>query len=280
MHNEIEPLSQIRKRGLICVNLLYEISVEHSYDLSAEAIDLTAELVIADARGYSVLLCPRSRVGVERSLGYVSEALGSLCLALHRALHEGYHLCAVDGIVHSEGTITDTVGYSVLSCPKDCLVIEGVSVGDVSKLGLRCLRLRASERSPEEGHCLRSCAGCIGREVRFVNAVGDALLNRPVDGLLIVAVLGNVDELDLLKLRFDCYLSVRLNEGICAIVVLRELDFLVASILNCQLSKLVAGVRCCRNLYGLICRSLLRLKLYGAILSFCNGILNGCTRLR
>ena len=46
----------------------------------------------------------------------------------------------------------------------------------------------------KEGHGLRSCAGGVRREVLRVRAGGDAVLDRPADGGVIIRAAGNVGE--------------------------------------------------------------------------------------
>ena len=104
-----------------------------------------------------------------------------------------------------------------------------------------------AERSPQERDDLRAGAGLLGSEQAIAHAGGDAVLDRPLDGLIEVGVVGHIVEevqhgVVLHEGRLDLDLAGGHGEGVLAVALVLERQLIAVLVGDGQGLEDVAAV--------------------------------------
>ena len=226
--------------------LLVVRSVEERHDLAAGAVVVGAEQAAADALSHAVSCRPGDRVrkvAVGRDVG---ELRRTRRLGVQGAGEERHRLRAGAGRVGRERAGRRAGGDAVFDGPRHGLLI--VAAADhVGHAGRSALRLGRAGGAPQEGHDLRAGAGLLGSEQVIAHAGGDAVLDRPLDGLIEVGVVGHVVEevqhgVVLHEGRLDLDLAGGHGEGVLAVALVLERQLIAVLVGDGQGLEDVAAV--------------------------------------
>ncbi len=179
---------------LFSSRLFSQMPVEHGDYFRSVAGSLRSEGSGAGPFGDLVRYRPEHGLIVVLALFNVAErildAVDSLAVI---PVEEGDDLSSGHGPFRSEGGGSGAVGDAVLICPEHRVMI--IRVGGNIGEGHVSADLGAAGRSVKEGDDLSPGAGDQGAEVMLAGTVGDALLESPVYGVMVVGILGDVVEL-------------------------------------------------------------------------------------
>ena len=173
--------------------LLAERSPQECDDLRAGAVIVRRKGCLAHARGHAVHVAPRHRF--IRPFGHIGErqvehprAREALALRLSAAVDHGRSLRAGADAVCAEGRLRQTGDDAGARRPTSCLGI----ICTLVHIGKRhqVIHHGGTRRTPEEGHDLGAGAGLVRCKEAVTNAAGDAVLCRPLDGLVVIGVIG------------------------------------------------------------------------------------------
>lgn len=240
------------------VYLLAERSPQERDDLRAGAVIARRKGRLAHARGHAVHVAPRHRF--IRPFGHIGErqvehprAREALTLRLSAAVDHGRSLRAGADAVRAEGRLRQAGDDAAARRPTD-------------RLGMICalvhirerhpvIHHRGTRRAPEKGHDLRAGAGLVWCKEAVTNAAGDAVLCRPLDGLIVISVIGYVIEevenaVVLHEGRLDLHLARRHGECVFAAALVGELQIIAVLVGDGNGFQHIAAVRLYRNRYG------------------------------
>ena len=130
--------------------------------------------------------------------------------------------------------------------------------------------------APQEGHDLRAGAGLLGSEQIVAHAGGDAVLDRPLDGLIEVGVVGHVVEevqhgVVLHEGRLDLDLARGHGEGVLAVALVLERQLVAVLVGDGQGLEDVAAVGLDGDGHGVALAGALRADGHGAVLGLARG---------
>lgn len=171
-----------RRRKLSC-------PVKERYNLSTRARGIRVKCTVIHTGGDAICKRPVNSLGIVGVAADIHEAAVASCGLTVRSPEEGHDLRACDGRVGAEGLGARAVGDAVLDGPQDCVivVIARVNVRERILVQHRC---RASSRSPQERHNLRTGAGYIRAEGITAGAAGDTLVDSPLHSIVVMLMYG------------------------------------------------------------------------------------------
>ena len=161
-----------RRRKLSC-------PVKERYNLSTRACGSRTECTVVHTGGDAICKRPVNSLGIVGVAADIHEAAVASCGLTVRSPEESHNLRARNSRIGAEGGSTGAGSDAVLNRPKDCVIVI-VSRTDVRERILVQHRCRASSRSPQERHNLRTGAGCIRAEGITAGATGDTLVDSPL----------------------------------------------------------------------------------------------------
>ena len=128
-----------------------------------------------------------------------------------------------------------------------------------------------AERSPQERDDLGAGAGLVRCKEAVTNAAGDAVLCRPLDGLVVIGVIGYVIEevenaVVLHEGHLDLHLARRHGECVFPVALVGELQIVAVLIGDGNGFQHIAAVGFHRDRHGAARRGVLRADRHGAIL--------------
>ena len=177
--------------------LLAERSPQERDDLRAGAVIARRKGCLAHARGHAVHVAPRHRF--IRPFGHIGErqvehprAREALTLRLSAAVDHGRSLRAGADAVCAEGRLRQTGDDAGARRPTDRLGIVRTLVHIRERH--QVIHHGGASRAPEEGHDLGAGAGLVRSKQAVANAAGDAVLRRPLDGLVVIGIVRHVIE--------------------------------------------------------------------------------------
>lgn len=173
-----------RRRKLSC-------PVKERYNLSTRARGIRVKCTVIHTGGDAICKRPVNSLGIVGVAADIHEAAVASCGLTVRSPEEGHDLRACDGRVGAEGLGARAVGDAVLDGPQDCVivVIARVNVRERILVQHRC---RASSRSPQERHNLRTGAGYIRAEGITAGAAGDTLVDSPLHSIVVMLMCDKV----------------------------------------------------------------------------------------
>ena len=138
-----------------------------------------------------------------------------------RAIQEGHDLGAGAGHVGAERRLRGADGDAVLHSPGHGLSVIGIRRNVA--IGAQRLGLGGAGGVPQEGDDLPAGAALLGGKAAVADAACDALLGRPLDGVIVIGRGRNVREAlgrsFLGEAGLDADLAVRHGEGVLAVLV-------------------------------------------------------------
>ena len=254
--------------------LLAERSPQERDDLGAGAVIARRKECLAHARGHAVHVAPRHRF--IRPFGHIGErqvepprAREALALRLSAAVEHGRSLRAGADAVCAEGRLRQTGDDAGARRPADCLgiICALVHIGKRHQV----IHHGGTRRTPEEGHDLGAGAGLVRCKEAVTNAAGDAVLCRPLDGLVVIGVIGYVIEevenaVVLHEGHLDLHLARRHGECVFPVALVGELQIVAVLIGDGNGFQHIAAVGFHRDRHGAARRGVLRADRHGAIL--------------
>lgn len=253
--------------------LLAERSPQERDDLRAGAVIARRKGCLVHARGHAVHVAPRHRF--IRPFGHIGErqvehprAREALTLRLSAAVNHGRSLRAGADAVCAEGRLRQTGDDAGACRPTDRLGIVRALVHIRERHPV--IHHGGTRRAPEEGHDLGAGAGLVRCKEAVTNAAGDAVLRRPLDGLVVIGVVGYVVEevenaVVLHEGRLDLHLARRHGEGVFAAALVDELQIIAVLVGDGNGFQHIAAVRLYRNRYGAARRGVLRADSHRAV---------------
>ena len=248
------------------VYLLAERSPQERDDLRAGAVIARRKRCLAHARGHAVHVAPRHRF--IRPFGHIGErqvehprAREALALRLSAAVDHGRSLRAGADAVCAEGRLCQAGDDAGARRPADCLGIICALVHIRERH--QVIHHGGTRRAPEEGHDLSAGAGLVRCKETIANAAGDAVLRRPLDGLVVIGVVGYVIEevenaVVLHEGRLDLHLARRHGERVFPIALVGELQIIAVLVGGRNGFQYIAAVGFHRDRYGAARRGTLR----------------------
>ena len=216
------------------VYLLAERSPQERDDLRAGTVVARCKGRLVHTRSHAVHVAPRHRF--IRPFGHIGErqvehprAREALTLRLSAAVDHGRSLRTGADAVCAEGRLRLTGDDAGARRPTDRLGIVRALV-HIRKRH-QVIHHGGTRRAPEEGHDLRAGAGLVRCKEAVTNAAGDAVLRRPLDGLVVIGVVGYVVEevenaVVLHEGRLDLHLARRHGECVFPIALVGELQII------------------------------------------------------
>ena len=173
-----------RRRKLSC-------PVKERYNLSTRARGIRTECTVVHTGGDAIYKRPVNSLGIVGVAADIHEAAVASCGLTVRSPEEGHNLRARNSRIGAEGGSTGAGSDAVLDGPQDCVivVIARVNVRERILVQHRC---RASSRSPQERHNLRTGAGYIRAEGITAGAAGDTLVDSPLHSIVVIVAEGNI----------------------------------------------------------------------------------------
>ncbi len=259
--------------------LLAERSPQERDDLRAGTVVARCKGCLVHARGHAVHVAPRHRF--IRPFGHIGErqmehprAREALALRLSAAVDHGRSLRAGADAVCAEGRLRQTGDDAGARRPTDRLGIICALV----HFGKRhqVIHHGGTRRAPEEGHDLGAGAGLVRCKEAVTNAAGDAVLRRPLDGLVVIGVVGYVVEevknaVVLHEGRLDLDLARGHGEGVFPAALVGELQIIAVLVSDGNGFQHIATVGFHRDRHGAARRGVLRADRHGAILGLAGG---------
>ena len=163
-----------RRRKLSC-------PVKERYNLSTRACGIRTECTVVHTGGDAICKRPVNSLGIVGGAADIHEAAVASCGLTVRSPEEGHNLRARNSRIGAEGGSTGAGSDAVLDGPQDCVIVVIARV-NVRERILVQHRSRASSRSPQERHNLRTGAGYIRAEGITAGAAGDTLVDSPLPG--------------------------------------------------------------------------------------------------
>lgn len=214
--------------------LLAERSPQERDDLGAGTVVARCKGRLVHARGHAVHVAPRHRF--IRPFGHIGErqvehprAREALALRLSIAVDHGRSLCTGADAVCAEGCLRQAGDDAAARRPADCLgiICALVHIGKRHQV----IHHGGTRRAPEEGHNLRAGAWLVRSKQAVADAAGDAVLRRPLDGLIVISVIGYVIEevenaVVLHEGHLDLHLARRHGECVFPIALVGELQII------------------------------------------------------
>ena len=238
--------------------LLAERSPQESDDLRAGAVIVRRKGCLAHARGHTVHVAPRHRF--IRPFGHIGErqeehpcAREALALRLSVAVDHCRGLRTGADAVRTEGRLCQTGDDAGARRPADSLGIIRTLV--YIRKRHQVIHHGGTRRAPEEGHDLRAGAGLVRCKEAVTNAAGDAVLRRPLDGLVVIGVVGYVVEevenaVVLHEGRLDLHLARRHGECVFPIALVGELQIIAVLVGGRNGFQYIAAVGFHRDRHG------------------------------
>ena len=229
--------------------LLAERSPQERDDLRAGTVVARCKGCLVHARSHAVHVAPRYRF--IRPFGYIGErqeehpcAREALALRLRVAVDHGCSLCTGADVVCAEGHLRQTGDDAGARRPADCLGIIRALVHVRERH--QVIHHGGTSRTPEEGHDLSAGAWLVRCKEAVTNAAGDAVLRRPLDGLVVIGAGGHITERAWLsffgKSGVDLDLAGRHSEGIFAVALISQLQFLTVFVGHGEVIQLITAV--------------------------------------
>lgn len=254
--------------------LLAERSPQECDDLRAGAVIVRRKGCLAHARGHAVHVAPRHRF--IRPFGNIGErqvehprAREALTLRLSAAVDHGRSLRTGADAVRAEGRLRQAGDDAAARRPTDRLgiICALVHIGKRHQV----IHHGGTRRTPEEGHDLGAGAGLVRCKEAVTNAAGDAVLCRPLDGLVVIGVIGYVIEevenaVVLHEGHLDLHLARRHGECVFPVALVGELQIVAVLIGDGNGFQHIAAVGFHRDRHGAARRGVLRADRHGAIL--------------
>ena len=171
-----------RRRKLSC-------PVKERYNLSTRARGIRIKCTVVHTGGDAIYKRPVNSLGIVGVAADIHEAAVASCGLTVRSPEEGHNLRARNSRIGAEGGSTGAGSDAVLDGPQDCVivVIARVNVRERILVQHRC---RASSRSPQERHNLRTGAGYIRAEGITAGAAGDTLVDSPLHSIVVMLMCG------------------------------------------------------------------------------------------
>ena len=255
------------------VYLLAERSPQERDDLGAGTVVARCKGCLVHARGHAVHVAPRHRF--IRPFGHIGErqvehprAREALALRLSIAVDHGRSLCTGADAVCAEGCLRQAGDDAAARRPADCLgiICALVHIGKRHQV----IHHGGTRRAPEEGHNLRAGAWLVRSKQAVADAAGDAVLRRPLDGLVVIGIVRHVIEevenaVVLHKGRLDLDLARGHGEGVLAAALVGELQIIAVLVGDGYGFQHIAAVRLYRNRYGAARRGVLRADSHRAV---------------
>ena len=212
--------------------LLIVCPIEKRHDLTARAAIVGAEQTAADALGHAVGRRPGDCLGKVAVSRDVTELRLAGRIRVQRAGEERHRLRSCAGRVGREAALTGTGRDALAQRPANGFGIVHV-LGNIRQIhGI--VHHRRPRRAPEEGHDLGTGAGLVRCKEAVTNAVGDAVLDRPLDRLVAVSVdrhIGERADLDrLYKARLDLHAPCGHHEAVSAVAEVGERELVAAAV--------------------------------------------------
>ena len=178
----------------ICFLLALIGAIQERHDLRARAVRVGAERRVGSTVRHVIRNRPVNRISVERVGLHVGEVRTAARGALEHTVQERHALAAGAGRVGRKGRLGHAVCDAVFDRPGDGFGVISTR-RNVREAACR-LRLGAAGGTPQERDDLTARAGLIGSKQRCAHAVGHAVLDRPLDRVIVVGRGRNVAELD------------------------------------------------------------------------------------
>ena len=193
----------------------------------------------------------------------------ALTLRLSAAVDHGRSLRTGADAVRAEGRLRQAGDDAAARRPTDRLgiICALVHIGKRHQV----IHHGGTRRTPEEGHDLGAGAGLVRCKEAVTNAAGDAVLCCPLDGLVVIGVIGYVIEevenaVVLHEGHLDLHLARRHGECVFPVALVGELQIVAVLIGDGNGFQHIAAVGFHRDRHGAARRGVLRTDRHGAIL--------------